>query len=310
MIFSGGLKSVTFLNSNTWLSVTHAQSLRIPAITNLPGGSLALWQTGSMVVTSPTSFNYLFSPVLYASFIVTFSICKLFSPILSSKFLKFYSTLSDGEKDFWNTLPSSTIHALFVTLAGLIVVMFEQDGSIEDYLHLNSRLGFFIMQISNGYFIADAVVILMSTHLRKDRFMLLHHLSGLVSDSLCLVYQGRWMILILLRSISEISTPFVNVRWILSKTNTPKSSLLFIFNGLAMTLSFLVSRIVMIPFFWYCLLRNLHAEMDPNISVVTPLYIKIWVVIAYVLLDLLNIFWASKMIKGFFKVIKGFQRRD
>ena len=102
--------------------------------------------------------------------------------------------------------------------------------------------------------------------------------------------------------ITELSTPFVNTRFLLYFHKKTSSSL-YLYNGLMMTLTFFVSRIVFqaITDFWMVPLtfRIADFSMDPQ-----PLiYYSYFVMSQVYTLYILNWFWFKKMVAGALKHI-------
>lgn len=95
------------------------------------------------------------------------------------------------------------------------------------------------------------------------------------------------------RLIVELSTPLVNMRWFLYACGYPKDSVYFFINGLTMTLVFFVVRILSIPIYWY----KCYSIVD------TPQWFKLKylrhvMVLTCLCLDVINIYWFRKMLRG------------
>ena len=230
------------------------------------------------------------------------------SPYFSSRYClkKYYSTWSNNTKDYYNSLSCSYIHAIIVTSLSLWAVWNDQDGSIESQVLLRSSIGTAAMQISFGYFVADCLIILSSSYLQSD---ILHHFSSLVSVMFGLTYRGHWQLLILLRLVSEMSTPFVNIRWTLETIKTPKTSTMYVICGFCMTLLFFIPRVFIIPLLWYYLYRLIIYEYSSDALYGIPTILKLWAISAYVVLDSLNIYWGYKIARGFKKHVSKYYRK-
>ena len=251
-------------------------------------------------------FINLSSPLTLTSFLFTTIVYGIISPYLSSRYLTFYRSLPSGKKDYWNSLPVSTVHSIITTSLCTYAILFGHDGSVETQALMKTRVGTVSLQMSLGFFIGDLVLILSSSYLRNDRLMFVHHFTSLTSVAFGLLFSGRWMILILLRLTSELSTPFVNLRWLLYETNTQKNSKIYLFCAYGMTATFFISRIFIIPVNWYFLVKLMlyeHSLPIPEYKVSWPL--QMWCVFAFVSLDSLNLFWGYKMARGFAKIVLG-----
>lgn len=102
------------------------------------------------------------------------------------------------------------------------------------------------------------------------------------------------MYLITFRTIAELSTPFVNLRWYHYQLGN-KDNFWYKFASLSMMALFFLSRIATLPYNWYALIVTL---MDPQCAVIVKIYYRVWIVSGYLVLDFLNLYWFSKMLKG------------
>lgn len=240
------------------------------------------------------SFDYVATVPTLVSFIATLMCCHVVSPLLSSKFVSSYKSVE--RKEYWNTLPGSTLHAFVVIVLALVVI---GGGFIDSYVVSKSALGFFTLQVSLGYFVGDFVVVLANSQLRKDIGTIAHHISSMLGIFLSLYYEGHMMFFPVFRLIAELSTPFVNLRWWLQETNTPKSSKWFILAAVGMTVTFFLTRILPIPWQWYITIGTVTDEA----SYVVPLKFRIFLCVSMLVFDLLNLYWMYKIGRGILKFI-------
>lgn len=236
--------------------------------------------------------------ILSSSFTVLFYL--FLSPFLSPYFIKSYSSWTTSNKNYWNTIPYAIIHSVVIVSLSIWALL-DVEKPLQYQIIFHSDMAKFGLQFSLGYFVGDLIVMLSNRELRADRKMLFHHLGGLISVGLGLVYSGCYTVVILLRLISEISTPFVNLRWLIAETNVPQTSLTFRINGLLMTFTFFCSRVFMIPIHWYILGCFLLYEQFPSSLYYSILPAKCWSVLVCLVFDSLNLFWAKKMWKGLMK---------
>ena len=251
----------------------------------------------------PSSLPYILTPAFIASFTVTllcpFVICPLLFPVL----VPGYRSLGRRRNHF-DTLLSSTLHAVVASSLTCYILMFGSLGT--NRVFSKSSLGFTTLQISLGYFVADFFVCLKDPDLRKDIGSLLHHLAGIIGIGLGLYNQGLYAFFIIFRLISELSTPFVNLRWVFYELGPPyKDSLWYYVVSLGMVVSFFLCRILVLPWLWYQLLTTI---VDPS-SVIVPLVLRVWICINYTIFDVLNVYWFGKMIRGAVKVCRNWQKR-
>jgi hypothetical protein len=101
------------------------------------------------------------------------------------------------------------------------------------------------------------------------------------------------------RLMAEFSTPFVNIRWILYAIGM-KNTRRYKINGLLMTISFFVCRILAMPFYWYYVAKNYSL---PEFKTVPKQMVVFWLLLP-ALLDCLNLFWFHKMVNGIIKALK------
>ena len=255
------------------------------------------------------SADYLITPVTISSMISTLFCFYILSPVLSKKFFQQYNSFTEDKKIYWNTLPCSTIHSVVVCTVIVITFLY---GSIlsDDIVQSKSKLGFLTLQVSAGFYFGEFIVILSHKSLRSDKAVILHHMSSMISVFLVLLFEGRWLILILLHLFSELSTPFVNLRWVLSETKTPKKSWIFIIDALGVTITFYISRILALPVLVYTMYLCMIRELDPSLDYHVPFSVKSSAVVLTCVLHCLNLYWGYKLTRGCIKFVKALQRKD
>ena len=161
-----------------------------------------------------------------------------------------------------------------------------------------SPLAFTVIKIAFGYFFADFLFCLSDEVLRKDIAGLVHHITGIVGSFLTLYHQGLFMYFAIFLFVSELSTPIVNVFWLLMMLDR-RGTREFCITSFAMVIVFFSCRLAPIYFTW----KNLiFALMDPE-SEVVPLYYKIWTAVTFAAFNVLNVMWFWKMLKGGIKEI-------
>jgi hypothetical protein len=107
---------------------------------------------------------------------------------------------------------------------------------------------------------------------------------------------GVFPFIALFRLTSEGSTPFVNMRWVLHTLNR-KNSKLYVTNGLLLLFAFFLVRIITIVPNWYLFIESVQS---PGWNSVELKY-KLICVGSCIPLDILNIYWFSKIVKGALK---------
>ncbi|KAJ0008144.1 hypothetical protein Pint_30683 [Pistacia integerrima] len=185
--------------------------------------------------------------------------------MVSHMCFKGYGNLSIPKKVEWNNRGFSTFHAVMVAFASLYLVLlsdlFSEDYNDELIINRTSTVSETLLgvsqcrrifmrteitavairgmqQISIGYFLSDLAMILWHFPALGGLEYVLHHGLSMFSIFLALV-SGQGQIYILLVLFSEITTPFVNLRWYLDVAGQ-KSSNIYIWNGVALFLGWLV----------------------------------------------------------------------
>ncbi|XP_007444225.1 transmembrane protein 56-A-like, partial [Python bivittatus] len=99
------------------------------------------------------------------------------------------------------------------------------------------------------------------------------------------------------RLLSELSTPFVNLRWFLDAAGWPRTSRLVLANGLAMMVVFFVVRIAVIPSYymqvyaWYGTPEYERLGLSVQLAWIGP----------SIALEVLNLVWMYRIIRGFYR---------
>ncbi|VAH81206.1 unnamed protein product [Triticum turgidum subsp. durum] len=151
----------------------------------------------------------------------------------------------------WNNRGFSTVHALVAAAVSFYLVMisglFSEDvnGIIIDR---KSWLSDSMFGVSIGYFLTDLGMILWHFPSLGGKEFLLHH--GLSMYAICLaLFSGKAHMYILMVLFTEATTPFVNLRWYLEVAGQ-KDHNLYLYNGLAMFVGWLIARIILFVYFF------------------------------------------------------------
>ena len=95
------------------------------------------------------------------------------------------------------------------------------------------------------------------------------------------------------RLLSELSTPFVNLRWMLLQVNL-KESIFYSINRKLTFYAFVLVRIMPIPIWWSAYAYHLGSDDFANVHILS----KITILLSGLALDFLNITWCLKLAKG------------
>ncbi|XP_071133502.1 TLC domain-containing protein 4-like [Mytilus edulis] len=207
-----------------------------------------------------------------------------------------YVHLPEEKKITWHTYVFSMLHAFIMSF--LSVYALTTDKQLwTDPIWCNSPISRIICGICVGYMIFDFYIMLKNYKQLWDWFFVFHH-SATIYAYLAVMSYGVLPFFAIYRLLAEISTPFVDLRWFIDTLGYPKTSLQNMVNGVLMTLSFLIVRILVMPHFWYIVYSVIGTEDFNRIG-----HIRLVLVLSCFILDTINIFWFLKMCRGVKKVI-------
>ena len=239
----------------------------------------------------PSWLPYVFAPPFWVLFALALIVPRFISPWLGRTLIPdSYSKLKQN-RGIINSLLPSTIHAVFVSLMTLYILATGSMG--ENRIFSKSRLGFVVMQSCLGYFTADFLCCLIDTEMRKDKAMLFHHAVSIIGIFIGLYTQGKFMFFVVYRFVTESSTPFVNLFWLMRELKKQKSAF-FVFNSVLMVILFFICRVAPIPWHWWVFYWTVK---NPDVILLSRT-IRMWTFLTYLMYDVLNIIWFWKMFKG------------
>ncbi|KAL3616260.1 hypothetical protein CASFOL_039650 [Castilleja foliolosa] len=264
-----------------------------------------IWATGTVVAlmdisshATPTKQLHWLSSI-FAGVLMCKIVFDLTGVISSSLFKEYYNKLSNKDKLEWNNRGFSTFHAIVVAAGSLYLVVFSelfadpQDGLI---INKSSTLSNTVLGVSIGYFLSDLSMILYQYPALGGIEYVIHHGLSMYSIILSLL-SGQVQMYILMVLFTEITTPFVNLRWCLDVAGL-KNSKLYIYNGVALFFGWLVARIILFVFFFYHMFNHFD-----EVRLVFPLGFYSVVSVPPVI-SLMNVFWFWKIAKGMVKTLK------
>lgn len=214
-----------------------------------------------------------------------------------SRLGKWYRTECTANQINGTSMTSSTIHAV-ISLVMSIYIVFLDARAGPNIPDSNSNIIKWTQSMSLGYFIADYFVLVHTRELGGTIPILFHHTMAVTAYLVGLYYDKLgWYSAF--RLMSELSTPFVNFRWQLYAIGM-KNTKRYKVNGILMTASFFLCRIVSFPFYWYFVAQNIAKQPFQEIEIL----LKIFWLLVPAMLDCLNLFWFYKMMKGLIKALK------
>ena len=136
-----------------------------------------------------------------------------------------------------------------------------------------------------------------------DAQTLAHHLFGVGGAVLGIYVGGFFGSISQLTWITELSTPFVNIRWLLAFHHL-ESTIAYMINGFLMTVAFLVFR--MIYYYYMIFIKVVEMTMYRFRSFWATYpedkYLACYACLAlYGMMYVLNLYWFSRMVVGLFK---------
>ena len=242
-------------------------------------------------------WSFFITPASVLSFTLTILCSHVFAPLLYSALLPGAGNIKPNKRMFSYTLLASTLHSLVTISLAAYIFYYGVLGPTRVYS--SAALGFIAIHISFGYAIGDFIVCLFDPFLRRDFATFAHHLFVITGLAPILYLRGELMYFPILQVISEASTPFVNLRFIVYETGK-KDSFLYTFASLGMMVSFFLCRMVRMPWHWYALYATVFSVDGANLNV----FIRVWVLLNFAGFDVLNVYWFSKMVKGAARLAK------
>jgi len=243
--------------------------------------------------------HLLLSIAVFLSVIGTFwFVC---TPLLSA-FSK-YRKLSESVRLECNARFVSTIHAAWVTYIALYVVIMEDPDDLVWFAPTYAKRN---IAVCMGFLTADTFLMLLYwKDIGGTKGHVVHHSVAVTAYVLCLS-NGYLTYFANFRLIAELSTSFLNIRWVLSAMDE-KGGKVYYYNGLVLTATFFISRVAVIPYFYY-LVYNL-VQTDVYKSGVGQTVHIVWISVCLIL-DYLNIIWFHKMVRGIRQYLHSDTKKD
>eukprot|EP00049_Salpingoeca_infusionum_P000341 m.39224 g.39224 ORF g.39224 m.39224 type:complete len:289 (+) comp10289_c0_seq2:252-1118(+) len=249
-------------------------------------------ETHDLCVTDPWQICFDPSRVYVASF----AFHTLFALTITILARLYFSKIPLVDRLFWVNHITSTVHAVFT--AGSCMYLLFVSRYYEETLLVDLPTQTFFSMVSSGYFLYDMLFItiwkLCGSRDTGGFPMVLHHFLAGGSFILAAHFRLSWCSSNWLAT--EASTPFVNVHLMLRKAKLDDHPL-FLVNGVLMTVTFFLCRIIMILFFFWSgyvsMWDELWREQTPTVFTTCVLLAAITTA--------LNLFWFQKMLRGAMK---------
>ncbi|KAL8026955.1 hypothetical protein ABFX02_14G063700 [Erythranthe guttata] len=228
--------------------------------------------------------------------------CKIvydLTGVISTSFFNGYNKLNSNQKLEWNNRGFSTVHAIVVAAGSLyLLVVSDLFVNTQDGLFVSktSTLSDTLLGVSIGYFLSDLAMIFYYYPALGGMEYVVHHGLSMYSITMALL-SGQAQFYILMVLFTEITTPFVNLRWRLDIAGM-KNSRIYIYNGVALFFGWLVARIVLFMFFFY----HMFIHFD-QVKGIFPLGFYSLISVPPVI-SVMNIFWFWKIARGMVKTLR------
>ncbi|XP_067416447.1 TLC domain-containing protein 4-like [Emydura macquarii macquarii] len=243
--------------------------------------------------------------IMASSFVAFQFLFSAVSPQLSPLLSRHYCSLPAVKKNEWDSRCVSTLHALVVGLFCVYILLF--DGAVNANPICRSSSDSLCFQgdphlvklnvaITCGYLLYDLLLLLRYWKTLGDSLFVCHHLVALYAYGYVLS-RGVLAYFANFRLLSELSTPFVNLRWFFDAVGQPRSSWFVLANGLAMTVVFFLVRIAVIPSYYARVLAWYGTPEYARLG----LAVQVAWIVPSLALEVLNLIWMYKIIRGFYR---------
>ncbi|GBF96610.1 hypothetical protein Rsub_09356 [Raphidocelis subcapitata] len=237
-----------------------------------------------------------------AACFVGYAVLYRTSAELSKRFIPAYKRLTHGKQVDWNTRLPSTVHAVLVSalcLHELLTGAFGEAASVADGVPAVVRTtpgSWLAVGLSLGYFAADAFMVI-SQEAIWSAMILVHHCMALVSLATAIDIRSAHAY-VLFGLFTEITTPFVNLRWRLHEAGAAGGRA-YLVNGLAMTAVWGACRVAAFgPLF-----AHVRAHFGEAVRYLPPYAVGVMLGVP-ALLFVLNLLWFAKMLQGAAKLVR------
>ena len=220
--------------------------------------------------------------------------------------------LSPSKQRDYNSRLGHIVHALIATFGAMYALLTspefsEASQAVElsrwrpgnlSVLHAVTDLSSATFAFSLGYFIADSLMMLL-VHTQTLGVMLVHHIAGAVA-LLSVLHTSQCHLYGLILLSTEMTTPFINLRWMLDKLNY-RHTLLYTINGACIFSGWVLGRILLFLYLFTHMWQHRHIMSDLSVC------IQIVAPAISIGLFILNLVWFIKICKGLTQMCAGKQ---
>eukprot|EP00249_Psilotum_nudum_P010192 c22392_g1_i2 orf=349-1155(-) len=226
---------------------------------------------------------------------IVYNVMQALSPVYS----KSYRKLSKLQKIEWDNRGFSTFHAILVSVIGAKLLcfsdFFSDDAPFGPVIFRSTIFSQSMAGVSIGYFLSDLGMIVWFYPALGGAEYVLHHLLSAASLALSL-YSGHAQIYIYIVLFSEITTPFVNLRWYLSVSGL-KNSKLYIINGVLLFFGWLMARVLLFVYLFF----HIYLHYD-QVREIFPLGFYALIIVSPSL-TVMNLYWLYKIVRGMIRML-------
>jgi hypothetical protein len=229
-------------------------------------------------------------------FFVIWHVCFWICAAIANVYSPTYRKLDDATKSFWAASMVSNIHAVLVCylcfVAGRELDIFHSTDFWGTTAESNTACAAFL-----GYLVSDLLLALYY----MDRWS--GYIANIIHHIVCLMFWyellvgGYGHVFGMGGMFLECTTPFINQRYFMDKAGQ-KDSLLYVINGVFMTVLWFIFRICFFAGVGY----RIYAFRTELMALSTRQIIN--VIVPYVAGYALQFFWFSKIVKGILKVLR------
>lgn len=170
--------------------------------------------------------------------------CFVLSPLLVTSSSTAQKYLRAGKRQ--HQLLGQLIHSVLTSYFTMQIIM---SGSMVE--KAKSTLGFLTVEIAFSYLVTELVVnvVVFQNTMIGARMEFMHHMASTLGLLIGIYNQGTTLVLCILRLLSQLSNIFLTIKlWLLLKGM--KETNVFLANYTLKVVTFFMSRIVTLPWYW------------------------------------------------------------
>ncbi|XP_013407955.2 transmembrane protein 56 [Lingula anatina] len=253
-----------------------------------------------MIMDAPVSFAYY--PTALISCVISSLLFQYCGKILA-KYMNQFSKSPLHVQIELQTLFVSGVHAIIVSFSGLYVLLTDE-RTMKDSVWGDCPQVRHTCAIVVGYLVSDFIIMIIYYKEVGGYFYFIHHLASIYAYVYVITF-GVLEFFANFRLLAEFSTPFVNMRRFLEVEGYPKSSKQVLVNGFSMVIFFFVTRVAVIPPYYWMVYSIYGTPAYESIG-----HVQYVLVGSCAVLDILNVIWFFKMCRGAHKVLKSQKLRQ